>query len=178
MPLEDQKRDEEITSIDVGCPTSSDIESVAYASGGGFVSEDFDPPTFSMQPVPGQPAVLRPVLNKPIQVYIGDPPRECPECVELGHTDCWESAYRAGREDAARLIVDHADEFAPADGNVQQRRMRRHLMIASRVAAPKLTMDEIGEAIKRGDYVACDVPDGDPAGVARGVSGDDQDRQR
>jgi hypothetical protein len=61
-----------------------------------------EPPTFTMEPVPGRPGVVRPVLNGPIQPWIGDPPKECPECAELGHTSCWEVAYRAGREDAAR----------------------------------------------------------------------------
>jgi hypothetical protein len=61
-----------------------------------------EPPTFTMEPVPGRPGVVRPVLSRPIQPWIGDPPKECPECAELGHTSCWEAAYRAGREDAAQ----------------------------------------------------------------------------
>jgi tRNA-dihydrouridine synthase len=70
-----------------------------------------------------------------------------------------ESAYRAGREDAARemaqKIIDHANRYAPLDGNIQQRRMRRHLMIAVQVVSPKPSLEEIAAAVARGDYVAC-----------------------
>jgi hypothetical protein len=68
-------------------------------------------------------------------------------------------AYRAGREDAARemaqKIIDHANRYAPLDGNIQQRRMRRHLMIAVQVVSPKPSLEEIAAAVARGDYVAC-----------------------
>jgi hypothetical protein len=30
----------------------------------------------------------------------------CPECAELGHTDCYEAGQRAGREDAAQREDD------------------------------------------------------------------------
>jgi hypothetical protein len=68
-------------------------------------------------------------------------------------------AYRAGREDAARemaqKIIDHANRYAPLDGNIQQRRMRRHLMIAVQVVSPKPSLEEVAAAVARGDYVAC-----------------------
>lgn len=66
---------------------------------------------------------------------------------------------RAAREDAARGIVEHADRHAPRNGNVEQRRMRRHLMIAVQVASPKATLEEIAEAVRRGDFVACHLDD-------------------
>lgn len=62
---------------------------------------------------------------------------------------------KRGREEAAELIRAHADEHAPTDGNIQQRRMRRHLLIAARVAAPKPTLTEVAEALKSGNYTAC-----------------------
>lgn len=67
----------------------------------------------------------------------------------------WPLAHRAGRDAAARDIVEHADRYAPRDGNVEQRRLRRHLMIAVQVAGPKATLEEVVEAVRRGDYVAC-----------------------
>lgn len=63
-------------------------------------------------------------------------------------------AVRAGRREAADAIVAHADEWAPAAGNTEQRRMRRHLLIAARVAAPDTTrpgwyvMHEHGDGLR------------------------------
>lgn len=59
------------------------------------------------------------------------------------------AAYAAGRQDAADAIYAHADNTSPADGNDAQRRRRRHLHIAARVAAPP-----IDEATMHADAVA------------------------
>jgi hypothetical protein len=71
-----------------------------------------------------------------------------------------EAAHEAGRQGSSDAIVAHSDAWAPADGNIEQRRMRRHLLIAASVAAPKPTMEQIGAAIVAGNYAACYVPDG------------------
>lgn len=63
---------------------------------------------------------------------------------------------RAVRERMAAEIQAHADEFAPADGNEAQRRVRRHLEIAARVAAPDPTLAEIVSALE--NAVWCEVP--------------------
>lgn len=66
-----------------------------------------------------------------------------------------DTAYRAGRQDAARDVEAHADTFALQDGNATQQRMRRHLLAAARVAAGPPTMAEIAEALAAGDYAVC-----------------------
>jgi hypothetical protein len=66
-----------------------------------------------------------------------------------------DTAYRAGRQDAARDIEAHADTFAPKDGNATQQRVRRHLLVAARVAAGPPTMAEIAEALAAGNYAVC-----------------------
>lgn len=68
-----------------------------------------------------------------------------------------------GRDAAAQDIEQHADELAPRDGNIQQRRLRRHLLIAARVAAGKPTVEEVAEALAAGNFVGCHL---DEAGRA------------
>jgi sugar diacid utilization regulator len=70
-----------------------------------------------------------------------------------------EAAHEAGRQGSSDAIVAHADEWAPADGNTEQRRMRRHLMIAARVAAPEPTIEDIRAALAAGNYALCYEPD-------------------
>lgn len=55
-------------------------------------------------------------------------------------------AIRRGREVAAQAILDHADKHAPKDGNDAQRRLRRHLHTAARVAAGPVTVVEAAAA--------------------------------
>lgn len=51
------------------------------------------------------------------------------------------------RERAAQDILAHADKHAPANGNEAQRRLRRHLGIAARVAAGNPSLREIAAAL-------------------------------
>lgn len=49
--------------------TDIDVDKPRCGVCGAAVSADFfEPPTFSMQEVPGRPAAMRPVLNKPIRI--------------------------------------------------------------------------------------------------------------
>lgn len=71
------------------------------------------------------------------------------------------SAFRAGREAAAQAILAHADEWAPNDGtpNAAQRTLRRHLHIAARVATGPPTLDQVAEALRKGDFAVCYLDD-------------------
>lgn len=51
------------------------------------------------------------------------------------------------REQAAQDILAHADKHAPGNGNEAQRRLRRHLGIAARVAAGHPSVREIAAAL-------------------------------
>jgi hypothetical protein len=112
---EDQERDEEFTSPDVGYTSRSDIESVAYATGGGFLSTDvqFEDDDEALTPVE--------LLLYEHFRYLGCPspvdPVDTDDCAgmavevirfltEKGVIVDREAAYRAGREDAARDILD------------------------------------------------------------------------
>lgn len=57
------------------------------------------------------------------------------------------AAIDEGRHQAAAAILTHADKHAPKDGNEAQRRLRRHLEIAARVAAPPITLVRAAEAL-------------------------------
>jgi hypothetical protein len=89
---------------------------------------------------------------------------------------------RAGREDAAREILAHADRFAPAEGNVQQQRLRRHLLIGAQVAAPDPSSRQLAEAVARGDYIGCHLDDaGQPIDLGRfrrGVGDNTEEQQQ
>lgn len=52
-----------------------------------------------------------------------------------------------GRQIASDAILAHADKHAPKDGNEAQRRLRRHLHIAARVALPTVTVAEAAAAL-------------------------------
>jgi hypothetical protein len=108
---EDQKRDEEFTSPDVGYPSRSDIEMVAWATGGGFLSTDvqFEDDDEALTPVE--------LLLYEHFRYLG-----CRQWTMVATDDCagmavevirfltlrdviqkiGEAAYRAGREDLLR----------------------------------------------------------------------------
>ncbi len=58
------------------------------------------------------------------------------------------AAVHEGRIQASAAILAHADKHAPKDGNKHQRRMRRHLEIAARVAAPPVTLEEVAAALR------------------------------
>lgn len=49
-------------------------------------------------------------------------------------------------EERAGEIEAHADKHAPKDGNYAQLRLRRHLLIAARVAAGPITPAEVAKA--------------------------------
>jgi hypothetical protein len=57
-----------------------------------------------------------------------------------------EAAERRGRQIASEAIVAHTEKHFPKDGNEAQRRVRRHLAIAARVALPPLTLAEARSA--------------------------------
>jgi len=50
-------------------------------------------------------------------------------------------------DEAARMILDHADKHFPADGNDVQRRARRILRIAVQVVSPKPTREQLAEKL-------------------------------
>jgi hypothetical protein len=117
---EDQERDEEFASPDVGYPSRSDIESVAYATGGGFLSTDvqFEDDDEALTPVE--------LLLYEHFRYLGCPspvdPVDTDDCAgmavevirfltERGVIQDRESAYRAGREDAARDLLAYAQNY-------------------------------------------------------------------
>lgn len=64
----------------------------------------------------------------------------------------------AHRELLAQEVVAHADRFAPGH-NTAQRTLRRHLLMAARVIAPKATIEQISEALRTGQYAGCRLDD-------------------
>lgn len=65
----------------------------------------------------------------------------------LGVCEAWPLTYAAARDLIAAEIRAHADRIAPADGNLAQKRMRRHLLIAERVALGPMSREQAAEAI-------------------------------
>ena len=59
----------------------------------------------------------------------------------------WAIAEKEIRAQVAAEIQAHADKHAPADGNMAQRRMHRHLLIAARVAAGHMSPAEVVQAL-------------------------------
>jgi hypothetical protein len=65
-----------------------------------------------------------------------------------------EAARADEREKVARRIVAHADKHAPK-GDPATATLRRHLLLAARVAAGPMTIDQVAEALTKGDYMVC-----------------------
>jgi hypothetical protein len=62
------------------------------------------------------------------------------------------------RRQVAAEIEAHADEHFPKDGNAEQRRRRRSLLIGARVAVrPLITAEVAAEALRSGNYIVCDT---------------------
>jgi hypothetical protein len=92
-----------------------------------------------------------------------DRPDDAPE-IEVVHTECLERD-RAVREKAVRLAA--SDELAawaneiPEGERLTGPRGTRHrtLMAAARKVLPPMTMAEVADAIRRGDYMVCNGPE-------------------
>jgi hypothetical protein len=85
--------------------------------------------------------------------------REAPEGLGLvAVVDAlWPLAVSAGREAAARAILDHAEQHAPNSGPYVPAiaALRRHLHMAARVAAGPMTTADVVDAIRQGNFAAC-----------------------
>lgn len=64
---------------------------------------------------------------------------------------------RQVREQAAQELLDWAETFA-RDNNAQWT-IRRHIGMCARRIGPKMTTEQVVEALQRGDYVACHLDD-------------------